>query len=175
MVEPDRFESLAVGQPVASVQDLPRRQAPIRLIPTGPVAATWHCRYFTDGNLRTILTSDRAVQIVGEAIDGNQAVEQVGRCVPDVVLLDIRMPGGDGLTAAAEIRRRWPGQRLILLTTFGESEYVRRAVSLGVNGFLLKAGDPRDLLAGLRAVMAGGACLACRGCHGHRRRPLGRR
>ncbi|MEU4540063.1 response regulator transcription factor [Streptosporangium sp. NPDC023825] len=110
--------------------------------------------------LRTILTSDGSVQLVGEATDGHQAVEQVNRCVPDVVLLDIRMPGGDGLTAAAEIRRRWPGQRIIVLTTFGETEYVRRAVSLGVNGFLLKVGDPRDLLAGLRSVMAGGACLA---------------
>ncbi|MEU8378223.1 response regulator transcription factor [Streptosporangium sp. NPDC048865] len=110
--------------------------------------------------LRTILTSDGSVQLVGEATDGHQAVEQVDRCVPDVVLLDIRMPGGDGLTAAAEIRRRWPGQRIIVLTTFGETEYVRRAVRLGVNGFLLKVGDPRDLLAGLRSVMAGGACLA---------------
>ncbi|MEU4408517.1 response regulator transcription factor [Streptosporangium sp. NPDC023963] len=110
--------------------------------------------------LRTILTSDGSVQLVGEATDGHQAVEQVDRCVPDVVLLDIRMPGGDGLAAAAEIRRRWPGQRIIVLTTFGETEYVRRAVRLGVNGFLLKVGDPRDLLAGLRSVMAGGACLA---------------
>lgn len=110
--------------------------------------------------LRTILGSDGQVELVGEAVDGRHAVEQVERCAPDVVLLDIRMPRRDGLAAAAEIRRRWPAQRIIVLTTFGETEYVRRAVGLGVNGFLLKAGDPHDLLAGLRSVMGGGACLA---------------
>ncbi len=110
--------------------------------------------------LRTILGSDDQVELVGEAADGHEAVERVDRCAPDVVLLDIRMPRLDGLAAAAEIRRRWPGQRIVVLTTFGEAEYVRRAVGLGVNGFLLKAGDPRDLLAGLRSVVAGGACLA---------------
>jgi DNA-binding NarL/FixJ family response regulator len=110
--------------------------------------------------LRTILGSDRDVQVVGEAADGHRAVEQVESCVPDVVLMDIRMPHRDGLAATAEIRRRRPGQRIIVLTTFGEGHYVRRAVALGVNGFLLKAGDPLDLLGGLRTVMAGGACLA---------------
>jgi DNA-binding NarL/FixJ family response regulator len=110
--------------------------------------------------LRTILGSDGRVELVGEAADGYEAVEQVDRCVPDVVLLDIRMPRRDGLAAAAEIRCRWPGQRIIVLTTFGESAYVRRAVGMGVNGFLLKAGDPGELLAGLRSVMAGGVCLA---------------
>jgi DNA-binding NarL/FixJ family response regulator len=110
--------------------------------------------------LRAILGTDPGVEVVGEAADGHQAVERVEGCAPDVVLMDIRMPRRDGLAATAEIRRRRPGQRIIVLTTFGEADYVRRAVGLGVNGFLLKAGDPLDLLAGLRSVMAGGACLA---------------
>lgn len=79
---------------------------------------------------------------------------------PDVVLLDIRMPGMDGLTAAREIRRHRPDQAIIMLTTFGEADYVRQAVALGVNGFLLKAGDPHTLLDGIRSVVAGGACLS---------------
>lgn len=66
----------------------------------------------------------------------------------------------DGLAAAREIRRQRPSQRIILLTTFGEADYVRQAVALGVNGFLLKAGNPHALLDGLRSVTAGGACLS---------------
>ena len=110
--------------------------------------------------LQVILTSDDLVEIAAEATDGRGAVDLTDRHRPDVVLMDVRMPGVDGLTAAEEIRRRHPQQRIIVLTTFGESEYVRRAVALGVNGFLLKAGDPLDLLRGVHAVVAGGVCLS---------------
>ncbi len=111
-------------------------------------------------SLRELLATDPAVEVVAEASTGREAelLSQTHR--PDVVLLDIRMPGSDGLTAAQEIRRQRPGQRIVMLTTFGEAEYVRRAVALGVNGFLLKAGDPAELLTGLHVVMAGGACLS---------------
>lgn len=110
--------------------------------------------------LETILTSDEQVVVVAHAADGRRAVELTDQHRPDVVLMDIRMPGVDGLTAVEEIRRRRPDQRVVVLTTFGETDYVHRAVALGVNGFLLKAGDPHDLLRGLHAVVAGGACLA---------------
>lgn len=66
----------------------------------------------------------------------------------------------NGLAGAREIRRHRPRQPIIMLTTFGEADYVRQAVALGVNGFLLKAGDPHALLDGLRSVVAGGACLS---------------
>lgn len=110
--------------------------------------------------LRDILVSDHDVEVVAEAADGRQAVDLTDLHVPDAVLMDIRMPVADGLTAAAEIRRRRPRQPIIVLTTFGESEYVRAALALGLNGFLLKAGDPRELLVGLRNVARGGACLS---------------
>ena len=94
------------------------------------------------------------------AVDGREAVDMVDRHRPDVVLMDIRMPVMDGLASAREMRRRRPRQRIILLTTFGEAEYVDRAVALGVDGFLLKAGDPHELLRGIRAVADGGASLS---------------
>ncbi len=112
------------------------------------------------GTLRDILGSDPDVEIVAEATTGREAELLAQAHRPDVVLLDIRMPGTDGLAAAREIRRRRPGQRIVMLTTFGEAEYVRQAIALGVNGFLLKAGNPVELLAGLHVVMSGGACLS---------------
>lgn len=111
-------------------------------------------------SLHEILSSSTDIDVVAEAADGRAAVTRTAAHAPDVVLLDIRMPGMDGLAAAHEIRRQHPGQLIIMLTTFGEADYVRQAVALGVNGFLLKAGDPHALLDGLRAVVAGGACLS---------------
>jgi DNA-binding NarL/FixJ family response regulator len=77
-----------------------------------------------------------------------------------VVLLDIRMPNGDGLTAARQIRTALPETAVIILTTFGEDEYIARALDCGAAGFLLKALDPRDLIAGVHAVANGAACLS---------------
>jgi DNA-binding NarL/FixJ family response regulator len=74
--------------------------------------------------------------------------------------MDIRMPDLDGLAAAGEIRRLVPSQAVVVLTTFGEAEYIERAVDLGVDGFLLKSGDPYDLLRGVKAVASGGACMS---------------
>ena len=79
---------------------------------------------------------------------------------PDVALMDIRMPRMDGLAAAAEIRRVAPGTAVVMLTTFGEDEYVSRALGDGASGFLLKAGDPRELITGVHAVADGGAFLS---------------
>jgi DNA-binding NarL/FixJ family response regulator len=111
-------------------------------------------------SLCELLATDAVVDVVAEASTGREAELLTQAHRPDVVLLDIRMPGSDGLTAAQEIRRRRPGQRIVMLTTFGEADYVSRAIALGVNGFLLKAGDPTELLTGLHVVMAGGACLS---------------
>ncbi|MBQ1052052.1 response regulator transcription factor [Micromonospora sp. C51] len=110
--------------------------------------------------IRSILTADADIHIVADAADGRTAVEQARRHRPDVAVLDIRMPGVDGLTATRQIRADLPETAVIILTTFGEDEYIARALDYGAAGFLLKALDPRELIAGVHAVASGAACLS---------------
>lgn len=110
--------------------------------------------------VRSILDNDPRIEVVAEASDGREGVDLTLSYRPDVVLLDIRMPGMNGLDAATEIRRVSPGTGVVILTTFGEEEYVTRALSGGADGFLLKIGDPRELVLGVRAVADGGAFLS---------------
>jgi DNA-binding NarL/FixJ family response regulator len=107
-----------------------------------------------------ILTAEAGIEVVAEAADGREAVEAVRRHRPDVVLLDIRMPRMDGLAAGAEIRRTVPDTAVVMLTTFSEDEYIARALGDGASGFLLKSGDPRELIAGIHAVADGAAYLS---------------
>jgi DNA-binding NarL/FixJ family response regulator len=109
---------------------------------------------------RAILTSDPEIEVVADAGDGRAAVDLTRHHRPDVTLLDIRMPGLDGLDAAEELRRTVPDTAVAMLTTFDDDEYVARALAAGTSGFLLKAADPRDLVAGVRAVAAGAAYLS---------------
>ena len=110
--------------------------------------------------VRSILTTEPDIEVVAEATNGREAVELARRHRPHVVLLDIRMPDIDGLTAAGELRATNPDSAVVILTTFGEDKYIERALDQGVAGFLLKASDPRDLISGVRAVASGGACLS---------------
>jgi DNA-binding NarL/FixJ family response regulator len=110
--------------------------------------------------VRAILASDTDIEVVAEAADGREAVDLVLSHRPDVALMDIRMPTMDGLAATAEIRRVAPATAVVVLTTFGEDEYVSQALGDGASGFLLKAGDPRELIAGVHAVADGGAYLS---------------
>ncbi|WP_323185960.1 response regulator transcription factor [Streptomyces sp. NBC_00233] len=112
--------------------------------------------------VRAILARDPHVDVVAEAGDGNEALALTRRYRPDVVLLDIQMPGLDGLTAVARLRQEPATVGVIMLTTFGQDEYITRALEEGADGFLLKADDPRELLNGVRAVGAGGAYLSPR-------------
>ncbi|TCC47398.1 response regulator transcription factor [Kribbella capetownensis] len=112
--------------------------------------------------VRAILGTDDAIEVVAEAADGAEAVEQVRRHRPDVAVLDIRMPRMDGLAAGAEIRRTVPETAVVILTTFSEDAYIARALGDGASGFLLKSGDPRELIAGLKAVAEGAAYLSPR-------------
>ncbi|MFD8979596.1 response regulator [Streptomyces sp. NPDC059564] len=112
--------------------------------------------------VRAILARDPHVDVVAEAGDGNEALALTRRYRPDVVLLDIQMPGLDGLTAVARLRQEPTTVGVIMLTTFGQDEYITRALEEGADGFLLKADDPRELLNGVRAVGAGGAYLSPR-------------
>ncbi|MFG2101696.1 response regulator [Micromonospora echinaurantiaca] len=108
--------------------------------------------------LRLILEAAPEITVVGEAADGAEALAETRRLRPDVVLLDVRMPGTDGLTAAPRIVAG--GAKVIMLTTFDRDEYVHRALRAGAVGFLLKDTPPRDLAAAVRTVAAGNAMLA---------------
>jgi DNA-binding NarL/FixJ family response regulator len=112
--------------------------------------------------VRAILDTDDAIEVVAEAADGAEAIDLVRRHRPDVAVLDIRMPRMDGLAAGAEIRRTVPETAVVILTTFSEDAYIARALGDGASGFLLKSGDPRELIAGLKAVAEGAAYLSPR-------------
>lgn len=110
--------------------------------------------------VRAVLSTAPDLDVVAEAADGREAVELTQRHRPGVVVLDIRMPGLDGIAAAAEIRRTVPGTRVLMLTTFGEDEYILQALSGGAAGFLVKSGEPEELITGVRAVADGAAYLS---------------
>jgi DNA-binding NarL/FixJ family response regulator len=110
--------------------------------------------------LRMILQSSDDIEVVAEAADGAQGVEQVRLHRPDVVLMDIRMPTMDGLAATRHITALPNPPRIIVLTTFELDEYVHTALQHGAVGFLLKDTPPRDLLQAVRTVSAGNAMLA---------------
>lgn len=104
-----------------------------------------------------IVESQPDMVVVGEAASGEEAVELVRRERPDVVLMDIRMPGVDGIEATRHVA---PLTRVVILTTFDLDEYVFDALAAGASSFLLKAAPPEDLVRGIRVVAAGDALLA---------------
>ncbi|GLY04474.1 MULTISPECIES: response regulator transcription factor [Actinoplanes] len=111
---------------------------------------------------RALLDRDPAIEVVAEAADGDAAITAARAHRPDVVLMDIRMPGTDGLTAARRILGddRLPGVRVLVLTTFALDEYVYAALRAGASGFLLKDVSPDELRHAVRVVAAGDALLA---------------
>jgi DNA-binding NarL/FixJ family response regulator len=110
--------------------------------------------------LEAILSSDRAIEVVGEASDGRVAVERVREQRPDVVLMDIRMPDLDGIAATREIVASAPDARVVILTTFEDDEYIFGALTAGASGFLLKRTSPELLLDAIKAVAAGDSLLS---------------
>ncbi|MEV7012859.1 response regulator transcription factor [Streptosporangium sp. NPDC051022] len=110
--------------------------------------------------LRMLVETTSDLVVVGEAGTGEQAVELSGRLRPDVVLMDVRMPGLDGLEATRRIRAANGEARVVILTTFDLDEYVYAALRAGASGFLLKDIPPADLLAAIRVVASGEALLA---------------
>ncbi|WP_158842264.1 response regulator [Saccharothrix deserti] len=111
------------------------------------------------GSFRVLVDSAPGLRVVGEAGDGAEAVSVVRSASPDVVLMDIRMPGVDGITATREISS-FSTARVLILTTFDLDEYVYSALRAGASGFLLKDTPPADLLAAIRVVAAGDALLS---------------
>ena len=111
---------------------------------------------------RALLDAQDDVEVVGEADDGDEAVRLSRRLGPDIVLMDIRMPGTDGLAATRAIvgDDRLAGVRIVILTTFELDEYVFEAIRSGASGFLVKDTEPVELLRAVRAVAAGDALLS---------------
>lgn len=105
--------------------------------------------------LRLILDTAEDVEVVGEAVDGADALAQVELCQPDVVLMDLRMPTLDGLSAIEQLRQRQSTAAVIILTTYNEDEMIQRGLQLGARGYLLKDTDRETLLNTIRAAAQG--------------------
>ncbi|SEN54868.1 response regulator transcription factor [Nonomuraea pusilla] len=111
-------------------------------------------------HLRALLSTAGDIDVVGEAYDGAEAVEQAVARRVDVVLLDVRMPVVDGLAAAERLARLPHPPKVVMLTTFDLEEYVHRALKAHAVGFLLKDADPEDIVSAVRVAAGGGAMLA---------------
>jgi NarL family two-component system response regulator YdfI len=109
--------------------------------------------------LRLILETEEDFCVMGEAADGAQAVQLTGELQPQVVLMDLRMPGMDGLTAIDQIRARWPTVALVILTTYNEDDLMMRGLRAGASGYLLKDTNRQTLFATLRAAARGEVLL----------------
>lgn len=110
---------------------------------------------------RVVLEAAGDIEVVGEASTGPAAVDQVRRLDPDVICMDVRMPGGDGISATREIARLSPAERpaVLVVTTFDLDEYVFGALEAGASGFLLKDAEPEELVAAVRRLAAGDGLL----------------
>ena len=107
------------------------------------------------GALAALLAREQDIEVVARVERGDAVIEEALRTNPDVALLDIEMPGQDGITAAAGLREKLPSCRVLILTIFGRPGYLRRAVDSGVAGFLLKDAPPEELAAAVRKAAAG--------------------
>jgi DNA-binding NarL/FixJ family response regulator len=109
---------------------------------------------------RMLLESNEDTDVLGEAGNGTEAVRRTAQLHPDVVLMDVRMPGMDGIEATRRIVAAGDRSRVLVLTTFDLDEYAHAALRAGASGFLLKDARPEELLAGIRAVADGDAVIA---------------
>jgi DNA-binding NarL/FixJ family response regulator len=107
-----------------------------------------------------LLTADPQIEVVGQASTGRQAVDQVRRLVPDVVLMDVRMPDLDGIAATQELQRVAPEVKVLILTTFEQDDYVFGALRAGASGFLLKRTRPEELIAAVHTIASGDSLLS---------------
>ena len=109
--------------------------------------------------LRALLRLSDDLEVVGEAADGHEAVERCAKLRPDVVLMDVNMPGLGGLEATLEIRRTQPDVKILVLTQYEDREYIRRFLQAGVSGYILKKSAGTELAASIRAAAKGGLVL----------------
>jgi DNA-binding NarL/FixJ family response regulator len=107
-----------------------------------------------------LLTADPAIDVVGQATTGREAVERTLATHPDVVVMDVRMPDLDGIAATRELAAVAPGARVLVLTTFEQDDYIFGALQAGASGFLLKRARPEELIAAVHTVATGDALLS---------------
>ena len=111
---------------------------------------------------RMVLDAHAGIEVVGEASNGDEAIERTGELLPDVVIMDVRMPGTDGIAATRAITKRYPSCRVLILTTFDLDEYAFAGLRAGASGFLLKDVPPAELVSAIRSVATGDAVVAPR-------------
>jgi len=107
-----------------------------------------------------LLTVDPTIEIIGQAATGREAVQEVRRLAPDVVLMDVRMPDLDGIAATRQLSAAAPHAKVLILTTFEQDDYIFDALRAGASGFLLKRTRPEELIAAVHAVAAGDSLLS---------------
>ena len=112
------------------------------------------------GGFRLILDAEPDIEVIAEAADGGQAIDEALQARPDVILMDIRMPALDGIQATRQLIPQLPATRVVMLTTFDLDDYIVDAFRAGASGFLLKTAPPQQLVAAVRTVHAGDALLA---------------
>src|SRR5437870_8334611 len=110
--------------------------------------------------LKALLSSDPAIEVVGEASDGRAAIEQVRALRPAVVLMDVRMPDVDGITATRELSASAPQTKVLMLTTFEQDDYIFGGLAAGAAGFLLTRTTPEELIGAIHTVAAGDSLLS---------------
>ncbi len=110
-------------------------------------------------SLKVLLSAEQDMEVTGTASSGADAISACGKILPDVVLMDIRMPGMDGIEATRRIRERWPEVRVMILTTFEDDRNVRLALQAGAGGYLLKSAPVSGMAEKLRALASGTAVL----------------
>jgi DNA-binding NarL/FixJ family response regulator len=110
--------------------------------------------------LRGVLASDEGIELVGEADDGRQAAYRTRLLEPDVVVMDVRMPDLDGISATREVLEAFPEVKVVILTTFEQDDYIFGALSAGASGFLLKRTRPEELIAAIHTIAAGDSLLS---------------
>ena len=110
--------------------------------------------------LRGVLASDEGIELVGEADDGRQAAYRTRLLEPDVVVMDVRMPDLDGISATREVLEAFPEVKVVILTTFEQDDYIFGALSAGASGFLLKRTRPEELIGAIHTIAAGDSLLS---------------